>query len=235
MNYRPFFLICVLCLVFFPFSARSEFYEYIDENGVKIFTDDHGSIPQSQLDSVQIHKEPYDDLPKEEKQRMIDAEAARLEGIKRQKAEEWEKYEQEKRLREQEKALENRSTSVVINENNQILVPVSLGYHGKTVPANLLLDTGANITIIHDNIAELLGIDGGRKGKVIVVGGGKVKTRKVLIQFITVGPKTVSDPKISILTYTGEDAPFDGLLGLDFLRRFKYTIDYEKSVIVWNE
>lgn len=242
MKNRLFFLICVFCLVVFPYSAGSEFYEFIDENGVKTFTNDPGRVPQAQADDIKVHKEPYDDLPEEERQRMIEAEAARAAEIEKQQAEEWKRYEQEKRLRDLEKAeaekkkeLERNSTPVIITENNQILVPVTLGYRGKTATANLLLDTGANMTIIHDDVAARLNIDGGRKGSLIVAGGDKIKTRHLIIQSLSVGPKTVSDPRISILSYTGDEAPFDGLLGLDFLRRFKYTIDYGKSLIVWNE
>ncbi len=236
------FLICVLCLVLFPLSAGSEFYEYVDENGVKTFTNKQGAIPPSQVDDVKIHKERYDDLSEEERQRMIEAEAARLEEIEKQKNQEWEKYIQKLHLRqlEKEKAREKKefeenTTPVDITGNNQILVPVSLGYRNKTVVANLLLDTGANMTIIHDDIAERLGISGGRRGKLIVAGGAKVKARHLPIKFLTVGSKTVLEPRITVLTYSGDESPFDGLLGLDFLRRFKFTIDYEKSVIVWNE
>lgn len=242
MKNTLFFLIWFLFLVFLPFSARSEFYEFIDENGVKTYTDNEGVIPQSRAEDVTIHKEPYDDLSQEERRRLIEAEAARAAEIEKRQAEELKRYEQEKRLRdlekeeaEKKKEWERNSTPVVITTNNQILVPVSLGYRGKTVSANLLLDTGANMTIIHDDIAERLNIDGGRKGSIIVAGGDRIKARHLTIGFISVGPKTVSDPNISVLNYIGKDAPFDGLLGLDFLRRFKYTIDYGKSVIVWNE
>lgn len=242
MPEKPLFLICVLLFAFLPLPSGSEFYEYVDENGVKTYTDSQGGIPQSREDGVQVHKEPYDDLPEEERQRMIEAEAARLEEIRRRQSEEREKYQQEKRLRDLKKeeagkkqAIEKRITSVAITGDNQILVPVTLGYLGKTVQANLLLDTGANVTTIHDNIAEQLGIIGGRRGSMVVAGGDKIKTRHLPIDFITVGSKTIPKPWITVLTYTGKEAPFDGLLGLDFLRQFKYIIDFEKSVIIWAE
>ena len=103
MKRNIFFLIFALLLVFFPLSAGSEFYEYVDENGVKTFTNDQGTIPPSQADDVKIHKERYDDLSEEERQRMIEAEAARLEEIERQKDQEWEKYIKKLRLRQLER------------------------------------------------------------------------------------------------------------------------------------
>jgi len=242
MKIAPLFLIYILFFFFSPLSARAEFYEYVDENGVKTYTDSRESIPQPQADGVQIHKEPYDDLTEEERQKMREAEALRSEEIRRRQAEELEKYREEKRLRDLEKeeaakklAFEQRTTPVIINSDNQILVPVTLGYQGKTAQANLLLDTGANITTIHDNIAESLGITGGRRGSLIVAGGGKVRSHHLAIDFIKMGPKTFSNPQITVLTYAGKEAPFDGLLGLDLLSRFQYTVDYEKSVIIWAE
>ena len=236
------FLFYCLSFVFPSFFAWGEFYEYVDENGVKTYTDSQAGIPPSRADAVQIHKEPYDDLPEEERRRMIEAEAIRIEENRRRQAEEREKYREDKRLRdlekeeaEKKKAMAVKTTPVIINSDNQILVPVSLGYKGKTVQAHLLLDTGANTTTIHDNIAEQLGISGGRRGSLIVAGGDKIKARQLAIDSIAVGPKTVVDPWIFVLTFTGQKASFDGLLGLDFLRRFKYHIDFEKSAIVWVE
>ena len=211
------FLFYCLSFVFPSFFAWGEFYEYVDENGVKTYTDSQADIPPSRADDVQIHKEPYDDLPEEERRRMIEAEAIRIEENRRRQAEEREKYREDKRLRDLEKeaaekkqVMAEKTTPVVINKDNQVLVPVSLGYLGKSVQANLLLDTGANVTTIHDNIAEQLGISGGRRGSLIVAGGDKIKARQLAIDSITVGPKTVDDLRITVLIFTGKAAPFDG-------------------------
>jgi uncharacterized protein YraI len=46
----------------------------------------------------------------------------------------------------------------VILEGNQVLVPASLEYRGKTVGALLLLDTGAWTSLIKSDVADKLGI-----------------------------------------------------------------------------
>ncbi|MBU1171066.1 MAG: retroviral-like aspartic protease family protein [Proteobacteria bacterium] len=234
-------------------DTRSEFYEYVDENGVKTFTDNPGIIPESKIEGIQVHKEPYDDLPEEERQEKIKADQAILKELMEKREAERQRYDRIRRTREfseevsnRKKKLANSKTPVVIR-NNQILVPVTIGYQNKTVQSTLLLDTGATITVIHDNVAGQLGINSGNDddgyernadGKIAyaqVAGGGLVRTQNLEVKFIKVGPKILQQHSICVMTYKGSSASMQGLLGLDFLKHFKYDIDYKNSFIIWKE
>jgi hypothetical protein len=38
---------------------------------------------------------------------------------------------------------------------------------------------------------------------------------------------------VNIVSYKNSEASYDGLLGMDFLTKHKYQIDYEKQFLVW--
>ena len=59
--------------------------------------------------------------------------------------------------RQQEKLADNYETPVII-KGNQVLVPVTLGYGSKKTEALLLLDTGASIITLFQEIFEQLAI-----------------------------------------------------------------------------
>lgn len=238
---RCFILLFVTVILFFPVSdSVGEFYEFVDENGVRTFTDDPGIIPDSRHDDIQVHKEPYDDLTEEERENRLAAEQAEILAIQKDR----EKYRQRRErllmIRQLEdekiqkrKKLEASRTPVKIS-NNQILVPVTLSYLNNTVQTTLLLDTGANITTISESIAQKLSIDNGIKSSARVANGQVVKTSVAEINRIQVGPKTIKTPRVAIVPFVGK-RNFDGLLGLDFLRHFGYDIDYQNSLIQWKE
>jgi tetratricopeptide (TPR) repeat protein len=118
---------------------------------------------------------------------------------------------------------------------NQVLVPVTLGYRGKTVQALLLLDTGATNTTISPEIAAKLNISPDQTKKAIgqVVGGGLLEARRARLSYIKVRPRTKTDVDIDIIEYKGFAANFDGLLGMNFLRNFRYHVDFDNQTINW--
>jgi clan AA aspartic protease (TIGR02281 family) len=119
---------------------------------------------------------------------------------------------------------------------NQVLVPVTLGYGDKTVQALLLLDTGATNTTISPEIAAKLNISLDQTKKAIgqVVGGGLLEAKRTRLSYIKVGPHTKTDIDIDIIEHRGLAANFDGLLGMNFLRNFRYHIDFDNQTINWS-
>lgn len=130
---------------------------------------------------------------------------------------------------------ENSTTEVTI-VGNQVFVPVTFQRGYNTVQATLLLDTGATHTTISRNIANKLRLDLERadKGFAIVVGGGMVEALRTQIDYISVGPHKEKNIMVNIIDSIGMLLPVDGLLGMNFLRNFKYYIDFQNQRIHWS-
>jgi predicted aspartyl protease len=124
-------------------------------------------------------------------------------------------------------------TPVVIT-GNQVLVPVTIVYRGRSANATLLLDTGASVTGISEGIAARLGVESSetQPALAVVADGSVVKARWFVADSLVVGPKVVSPLQVGILP--GALPGVDGLLGMDFLKNVRYQVNFSRSVIEWN-
>ena len=216
----------------------ARFYKYADDKGMLHFVDDMTKIPLKYQDQVKIYKERFDDLP----------EDVRKEKIKKER----EKEETEEKLRDQKfmemmnrwkkeseehlagKRSKIRQTPVKII-NNQILVPVKIGYGKKEVETWLLLDTGASIVTIHKKLADSLHIKKRRRIKARVAGGKKIKALIARVDYVEVGPYVKKNIKVGIYDFEGSPSDHTGLLGINFLKGLNYSIDFDRSVITWEK
>ena len=117
---------------------------------------------------------------------------------------------------------------------NTVLVPVTLSYRGNTVQARLILDTGASVTTISEELAAQLGVPKEETNSMsgVVADGRRVDARWFVADAVGVGPKSTGQLRTVILAGSG-GAGYDGLLGMDFLRKFRYHVDFERQVIDW--
>ncbi|MFH2092969.1 MAG: retroviral-like aspartic protease family protein [Pseudomonadota bacterium] len=234
-------LMMLFFMVLQPSVSNSEFYEYIDENGVKTYTDDESVIHSTENKKIKVHKERYEHLDEQQKNELIQKEQQEIERLNRKTREDLQRYKQqeeaqkrEQYLIEQEKRKQALKTPVIISRN-RILVPVTIQYSGKKISTTLLLDTGASITTVNQFVAQELSITEGTSSAIGVVGGGILRTKLVTVDSIKVGPKTIKSKKIMVVEEKGLAKGYQGLLGQDFLQRFNYTIDYANSIIQWAE
>ncbi len=111
--------------------------------------------------------------------------------------------------------------------HNSIIVPVILN---RTLTANLLLDTGASMTMISRRIAAGLALyaTGSRHFSGV---GGKVTAKIARVDSLTVGAAEIKDMVVSIHDLS-QDPRFEGLLGMDFLSRFHVSVDAQKRLLV---
>ena len=223
----------------FPFESRSEFYKYVNKDGVLCFTDDKSRIPSECMDNLKIYKERYDHLSDEERLIMLEKdreeeEKRRIVELEREKQAKIQELAERKRQAElaREKYLKSLETEVVI-KGNQVLVPTMLSNAGKKMEVLLLLDTGASIVALHQEIAEQLGLRPIKEGVSRVAGGGIIRSGLAQLDQLTIGPLDMEDTYVTIIQHKGPSVGFDGLLGMNFLRNVNFTIDYQNQVIKW--
>jgi predicted aspartyl protease len=124
----------------------------------------------------------------------------------------------------------------VIIKADRVFVPVVLGYGGRKIEVTLIFDTGANSMVLHQNVAEALGITDPIQAKGYGVGGIEIDAKLARLQSVQVGPFEKQDLRTAIVAYSGPpDSMYDGLLGMNFLRGLKYEIDFDAQVIRWGE
>lgn len=233
-----YFIYLLVILTFYPLLSYSKYYQYVDENGVKHFTEDKGMIPDHSRETTVEYTDKYDHMSDDEKKAAKRKEELEAERLRARRQAELEAYRKRDRLREklaaEKKRLMKTRTKVHIS-NNQILVPVTLNYENNVITTTLLLDTGANTTVINDSVAAQLKINGGETSFARVAGGGIIQSKMIKVKSIQVGPKKLSSQTIMVMAHQGSAERFNGLLGLDFLSRFNHTIDYDKHYINWTD
>jgi aspartyl protease len=127
-----------------------------------------------------------------------------------------------------------RVTSVAIQTiHNRFLVPVVLN---ETQRATLLLDTGANITVLTPQLARRAGIEvptgaGASKSKARMASGQEVEVSLIRVKSMMVGSARIDNLQVAVYEIGVLDSTatspltIDGFLGADFLGRFTMTID----------
>jgi hypothetical protein len=115
----------------------------------------------------------------------------------------------------------------VLIAGRSTIVAVTLN---QTVTGNLMLDTGATHTVISQRLAGALSLRPAGRSAVQTVGGVVTVTMSRL-RSLKVGQAEVSDLPIIVHDFS-RDPRIDGLLGMDFLGRYRFGLDAQRQILV---
>ncbi len=222
--------VLLAAVLLLPGPAFSGFYTYEDENGHTYYVDSVEKIPSRYRSNTKAHQARHErDLFVSEPVSPPDRDSVRdLERLR--------EIQRELIDSRRKRARSRRGSEVgAVMANNQVIVPVVLTYGGKTVNGRMLLDTGANGTLLHDDFAERLGLSVRGGYQAATAGGGRIHVSAARVDEISVGSRSLSDYPVMVVEYQGAGPGFDGLLGMSFLRHFPHTVDYRKGTITWND
>lgn len=115
-----------------------------------------------------------------------------------------------------------------IDKTSLVVVPVTINDHG---PYKFLLDTGASNTVLSVAVADTLGVPAGRSGTLFTAGGNLPVTVRS-INTLQVGGARLENVEIAVANFDLiKNLNVDGILGSDYLRRFKVSIDYDNRTV----
>ena len=117
-------------------------------------------------------------------------------------------------------------------ERDKIIVEPVITGRSNSLKFRFFLDTGASVTVIDSSVAAVFDFEYNYDDK-LVTASGRAKSQKVTIPKMELFGKTVSDFKVNVIDFPYQITLFaDGLLGMDFLKHFKYlNIDFENQSI----
>ncbi|MBQ0756184.1 MAG: clan AA aspartic protease [Amphritea sp.] len=142
------------------------------------------------------------------------------------------RQELKRQLRKLETTLAKMETSIILR-GRQVILPVEINWRGRKRTLNLLLDTGASMTVLHQDSVASLNTVSRDSSYAQVAGGGLIKTERVVFDRVSVGPYDFENQSTAVIENSGS-AGFNGLLGMDILGRVRYEIDYGQRKIVWS-
>jgi predicted aspartyl protease len=223
--------------------TKAEFYKYTDRSGRTHFVDEIWKVPEEYRGQVDRYREKYDHLPEGQKDVVIAAEQKRQHALEIEQQRQTERqlqdllHQQEaERLRQAQAEMERQQKAAetpVTIAGNQVLVPVAFVNSGVEATAQLVMDTGATHTVLYRPLAVQLSVLTLSKGQSKVAGGQLVQSEVGKVDSLRVGPIAARDFPVVILPFEGNPLPYGGLLGMDFLRRVEYSIDFDKAIIRW--
>jgi predicted aspartyl protease len=125
-----------------------------------------------------------------------------------------------------------------VSEAKPLLV-VSAFVNGRG-PFNLAVDTGASLSVISRGVARRAKVatDGSVRARAIGAGGA-LDAVFARVSSVELGDLRAADLDVAVMRLTPISRAIgfrlDGVLGFNFLRRYRVTIDYPKQVLSFDE
>jgi predicted aspartyl protease len=220
---KAFFHILIICslILTIPVVSVAGIYKYRDAKGQLHFVDDESRIPAAFRAGKTSIAEAQDPEPDYGSQ--IGTKESADTPLLEQKISERTATKKKRR---------SHQTPVVI-KGNRVLVPVDVAIGSRVAKLFLLLDTGATRTVLHRQSLAKLDLPSGKIHQARIAGGGTVNSEKIRFRHIKVGPFRIKKFSAMVIDFQGRQEPFDGMLGMDFLKTHPYQINFQKQIISW--
>ena len=132
------------------------------------------------------------------------------------------------RIQQEDSVALTNATGIPLRQyGNHYVIKVLLN---GALEASLMLDTGATLSIITPNVRSALGANVADGAAWFNTANGVVESVLLNVDSISAGPKVVQGAKVGVLELSS-GPHIDGLLGMDFLKHFKFYIDQEKHIL----
>jgi clan AA aspartic protease (TIGR02281 family) len=152
----------------------------------------------------------------------------------------WEQRKVESKKKEEEIKVKEETAPKKIDvfaEDGQIIVDALIN---KKINVTLFLDTGASFMVLSNRIAKELGVntDIDEKSKdglvqLLLADGRKINAKYVLLKSVTVkGVEALDVDAVVLLEDNGDKKFKDGLLGMSFLKKFSFKVDFKNKQLV---
>jgi predicted aspartyl protease len=103
-------------------------------------------------------------------------------------------------------------------------------------PYRFVLDTGAGLTMISPQMAKRAGVRRDEAQKAVGA-GGSVEVHFGTVKALAIGEVRIEGLKVGIMDLAGIskaiETDIDGIVGYNFLSRFRVTIDYPKQTVTF--
>lgn len=117
-------------------------------------------------------------------------------------------------------------------DGSHFIVNARVNYFGNV---KLLIDTGASLSALRPEIARSLGIDFDEEETVVVqVAGGTFNAPLITLESLALNDVEAGNIGAHIIEI-GPNVGVDGLLGMNFLGRFRFFIDQERELLFLGE
>jgi clan AA aspartic protease (TIGR02281 family) len=104
------------------------------------------------------------------------------------------------------------------------------------IEAKLVLDTGATLVVLRRDLAASLGInldDAKPDIKLMLADGRKINAKFITLESVKVQDSEAKNVEAAIMLEEAGDFGFgDGLLGMSFLKRFNFKVDYKEKKLI---
>lgn len=207
-------------------AAHAEIYHYRNEDGHNVYVDNLSSVPAQFRQEYIDESEGYD----EDSDELYD----QYDEDKNSESTDWDSRWQELIADSQTDEVESSAqTTPVTIINNQVVVPVTVRLKRREVELHLLLDTGASITLLHQQSIRKLKVGKTRSRRAKLANGSTVDIKVAKMSELTVGPIALLNTPVAIIESQGRRQQHDGLLGMDVLRHRPFNIDHYNEQIIW--